>query len=56
MIYQLNDYFYQIKDIIDFSEDSIIIVKSIEAKNWHSAMAIKDSYKVVNEILIEKEN
>ena len=56
MIYQKNDYFYQKKDIIEFSEDSIIIVKSIEAKNWHSAMAIKDSYKVVNEILIEKEN
>lgn len=44
------------KDIVEFSEDSIKIVKSIESKNWHPAMAIKDSYKVVNEILIKKEN
>lgn len=56
MIYQRNDYLYQKKDIVEFSEDSIKIVKSIESKNWHPAMAIKDSYKVVNEILIEKEN
>lgn len=55
MIYQRNDYLYQKKDIIEFSNDSIKIVKSIESRNWHPAMAIKDCYKVVNEILIEKE-
>ena len=55
MIYQKNDYFYQKKDIVEFSEDSIIIVKSIEAKNWHSAMAIKDSSKVINKILLNEE-
>ena len=37
-----------------FSEDSFVIVKSIEAKNWHPAMAIKDSYKVLNAVLLGK--
>lgn len=31
MIYQLNDCFYQTKNIVEFSEDSFVIVKSIEA-------------------------
>lgn len=56
MIYQLNDCFYQTKNIVEFSEDSFVIVKSIESKNWHSAMAIKDSHKVLNAVLLGKED
>lgn len=56
MIYQLNDCFYQTKNIVQFSEDSFVIVKSIESKNWHPAMAIKDSYKVLNAVLLGKED
>ncbi len=56
MIYQLNDCFYQTKNVVEFSEDSFVIVKPIEAKNWHPAMAIKDSYKVLNAVLLGKED
>lgn len=54
MIYQLNDCFYQTKNVVEFSEDSFVIVKPIEAKNWHSAMAVKDGYKVLNAVLLGK--
>ena len=33
-----------------------VIVKPIEAKNWHPAMAIKDSHKVLNAVLLGKED
>lgn len=56
MIYQLNDCFYQTKNIVEFSEDSFVIVKPIEAKNWHPAMAFKDSHKVLNAVLLGKED
>lgn len=56
MIYKFNDHFYQTKDIIEFLEDSFIIVKPIEIKNWHPAKAVKDAYKVLNAILLEKED
>ena len=56
MIYQLNDCFYQTKNIVEFSENSFVIVKPIESKNWHPAMAIKDSYKVLNAVLLGKED
>ena len=56
MIYQLNDCFYQTKNVVEFSEDSFVIVKSIEAKNWHPAMAIKDSHKILNAVLLGKED
>lgn len=55
MIYQLNDCFYQTKNIVEFSEDSFVIVKPIEAKNWHPAMAVKDSHKILNAVLLGKE-
>ena len=56
MVYQLNDCFYQTKNVVEFlEEDSFVIVKSIESKNWHPAMAIKDSYKVLNAVLLGKE-
>lgn len=56
MIYQLNDCFYQTKNIVEFSEDSFVIVKPIGSKNWHPAMAIKDSHKVLNAVLLGKED
>ncbi len=56
MIYQLNDCFYQTKNVVEFLEDSFVIVKPIEAKNWHPAMAIKDSHKVLNAVLLGKED
>lgn len=56
MIYQLNDCFFQTKNIVEFSESSFVIVKPIEAKNWHSAMAIKDSHKIINTVLLGKED
>lgn len=56
MIYQLNDCFYQTKNIVEFSENSFVIVKPIESKNWHPAMAIKDSHKVLNAVLLGKED
>lgn len=56
MIYQLNDCFYQTKNIVEFSEDSFVIVKPIEAKNWHPAMAVKDSHKILNAVLLGKED
>ena len=56
MIYQLNDCFYQTKNIVQFSEDSFVIVKPIESKSWHPAMAVKDSYKILNAVLLGKED
>lgn len=56
MIYQLNDCFYQTKNIIEFLDDSFVIVKPIESKNWHPAMAVKDSHKVLNAVLLGKED
>ena len=56
MIYQLNDCFYQTKNIVEVSEDSFVIVKPIESRNWHPAMAIKDSHKVLNTVLLGKED
>ena len=41
---------------MEFSEDSFVIVKSIEAKNWHPALAIKDSQKVLNAVLLGMED
>lgn len=51
MVYKLNDFFYQTKNIAEFGENSFVIVKTIESKNWHPAMAIKDSYSVLNSVL-----
>ena len=56
MICQLNDSFYQTRNIVEFSEDSFVIVKPIEAKNWHPAMAVKDSHKILNAVLLGKED
>lgn len=56
IIYQLNDCFYQTKNIIEFLDESFVIVKSIESKNWHPAMAVKDSHKALNAVLLGTED
>lgn len=55
MIYKLNDCFYQTKNIAKFEDDSFAIVKPVDSKNWHEAAAIKDSYKVLNAVLLGEE-
>lgn len=55
MIYKFNDSFFQEKNVFEFSENAFVIVKPISEKNWHSAMAIQDSYKVMNAILLDEE-
>lgn len=56
MIYQINDCFFKTKDVAEFEDESIVIVKSIDSKNWHPAMAIKDSHDVINAVLLEEED
>lgn len=56
MIYKLNDCFYQTKNIGEFDDDAFVIVKPIESRNWHAAMAIKDSYRVLNAVLLGEED
>ena len=56
MIYQINDCFYKTKDVAEFEDEAIVIVKSIDKKNWHPAMAIKDSHDVINAVLLEEED
>ena len=55
-ISQLNDSFFQIKNVIRLTDDSIAIVKPNDAKYWHPSMAIKDSHKVVNDILMIRDD
>ncbi len=56
MIYKLNDCFYQTKNIGEFGDDAFVIVKPIESKNWQAAMAVKDSYRVLNAVLLGEED
>lgn len=55
-IYQLNDSFFQIKNVIRLAQNCVIIVKPNDAKYWHPALAIKDSHKVINDILLGRVN
>lgn len=54
MTNKTNDLFYQIKDVINFEENSFFIMKTNEYKNWHPAIAQIDLSDVVDEILSEK--
>lgn len=56
MIYKWNDCFFQTKNVVEFDEDSFVIVKTADSKNWHPAMAIKDSYKALNTVLLGEED
>jgi hypothetical protein len=55
MLNKVNALFYQIKDVMDFSENSFYILKTDEYKNWHPAMAKLDLADVLDSILIGNE-
>lgn len=48
---KMNDMFYQIKDVINFEENSFYILKTNESKNWHKAIADLDLSDVIDSIL-----
>ena len=49
-VHSHNDKFYQLRDVINFEEDSFYIIKPNFYKNWHPAMAEIDLADVINEI------
>lgn len=51
MISKHTDMFYQIKDVINFEENSFYIIKTNEFRNWHPAMAKIDLTEVINDML-----
>lgn len=51
MISKHTDMFYQIKDVINFEENSFYIIKTNEFKNWHPAMAKIDLAEVIDDML-----
>lgn len=51
MISKINEQFFQISDAIYFENSSFYIIKSNEAKNWHTAMGYMDNTSVVDSIL-----
>lgn len=55
LVNRVNDIFYQIKDVIDFSEESFYIMKTNEQKNWHPAMAKLDLSDVCDSIMFNDE-
>lgn len=55
MINKVNDMFFDIKNVINFEENSFFIIKTNEAKNWHPAMAHMDLTEVIDSILTERE-
>jgi hypothetical protein len=55
MLNEINDLFYQMRDVISFKENSFFILKTDEYKNWHPAMAKLDLTDVLNEIFTGEE-
>ncbi len=51
MINKHTDMFYQIKNVINFEENSFYIIKTNEFKNWHPAMAKIDLAEVIDDML-----
>lgn len=51
MVNKHTDMFYQIKNIINFEENSFYIIKTKEFRNWHPAMAKLDLIEVIDEML-----
>ena len=51
MVSKHTDMFYQIKNVINFEENSFYIIKTNEFKNWHPAMAKIDLSEVIDEML-----
>lgn len=52
---KVNDQFYEVRDVLYFTNSSFYIIKSNEYKNWHVSMAYIDNTAVVNSILSENE-
>lgn len=50
-----NDLFYQIKDIIQFGDNSFAIIKPNEYKNWHPSLRHVDMSNVINSIFLQEE-
>ena len=55
MLNEVNDLFYQMRDVISFEENSFFILKTNEYKNWHPAMAKLDLADVLNDIFTGEE-
>jgi len=55
MLNEVNDLFYQMKDVISFNESSFFILKTDECRNWHPAMAKLDLADVLDSILSRNE-
>ena len=51
MITKNTDMFYQIKNVINFEDNSFFIIKTNEFKNWHPAMAKLDLAEVIDDML-----
>lgn len=51
MINKINEQFYEVKNVIYFEKNSFFIIKSNEAKNWHTAMAYIDNASAIDSIL-----
>lgn len=52
-IQKYTDMFYQIKDVVNFEENSFYIIKTNEYKNWRPAMANIDLDTIIEELLSE---
>ena len=50
-VYEYNDKFYQMRDVIHFSTDSLFILKPNFYKNWHPAIAEIDLADVIDQIM-----
>ena len=50
-VYEHNDKFYQIRDVIYFSTNSLFIIKPNFYKNWHPAIAEIDLADVIDQIM-----
>ena len=55
MLHEINDIFYDIKDVVNFEDSSFFIIKTNEYKNWHPAVAEIDLAAVIDAILSESE-
>ena len=49
--YRINELFYQLKNTLFFSEQSLYIIKPNYYKNWHPAIAKLDLLEAVEQIL-----
>lgn len=49
--HRINDLFFELKDVIQFEENSFYIIKPNHYKNWHPAIARLDLMEIVDKIL-----